>query len=207
MHYIALMEEATERLSTVIGTRVKTERQRHRWTLDQLADAAGVSRRILVSIEQGAANPSIGTLLRISDALGVGFPSLVEPPRVTAMKLTLHGEGAVLWRGDHGGRGVLVAATEPPNIVELWDWTLGIEDRHESEPHTSGTRELVQVQEGTVTVVAGDNAVTLTDGDALSFAGDVAHSYANAGPQAARFSLTVFDPGSGSTSRQERTNV
>jgi transcriptional regulator with XRE-family HTH domain len=200
------MEESTEQLSTVIGTRVKKERQLHRWTLDQLADAAGVSRRILVSIEQGAANPSIGTLLRIADALGVGFPSLIEPPRVTSMKLTRHGEGAVLWRGDHGGRGVLVAATEPPNIVELWDWTLGLEDLHVSEPHTTGTRELVQVLEGTLIIVAGDNAVTLADGDALSFPGDVAHSYVNAGPQAARFSLTVFDPGTGATSRQDRTN-
>ena len=39
-----------------------------------------MSRRALVNVEQGAANPSVGTLLRLSDALGVGLPALVEPP-------------------------------------------------------------------------------------------------------------------------------
>ena len=50
-----------------------------------------------------------------------------------------------------GGRGVLVAGTEPPDVVELWDWTLGPGDTHVSEAHTAGTKELLQVQEGTVT--------------------------------------------------------
>ena len=57
------------------------------WTLDQVAEAAGVSRRLVVNIEQGATNPSVGTLLRISDALGVGLPALVEP------RACLGGEG------------------------------------------------------------------------------------------------------------------
>ena len=63
-----------------IGARVRQERQSRRWTLDQLAEAAGVSRRMLVNVEQGTANPSVGTLLRLSDALGIGLPALVEPP-------------------------------------------------------------------------------------------------------------------------------
>ena len=33
--------------------------------------------------------------------------------------------------------------------------------------------------------------------DAISFAGDVPHSYANAGAGPARFTLTVFEPGVG----------
>lgn len=201
------MEESTAELATAIGARVKQERQLRRWTLDRLAEAAGVSRRMLVNIEQGSANPSVGTLLRISDALGVGLPSLVEPPRSKPMKLTRRGEGAVLWSGEHGGRGVLVAVTEPPNVVELWDWTLGAGDRHESEPHPAGTRELVQVQEGTISISSGEQTVTLTVRDALSFRGDVAHSYANAGPHAARFSLTVLDPGAGSATRTEGTGA
>jgi transcriptional regulator with XRE-family HTH domain len=51
-----------------IGVRVRRERQSRSWTLDQLAAAGGVSRRMVVNVEQGAANPSVGTLLRISDA-------------------------------------------------------------------------------------------------------------------------------------------
>src|SRR3954464_14645544 len=95
-------------LTASVGARIRHERQARRWTLDDLAEAAGVSRRMLVNVEQGAVNPSVGTLLRISDALGVGLPALVEPPRPKPMRITRRGEGAVLWRGDAGGRGVLV---------------------------------------------------------------------------------------------------
>jgi transcriptional regulator with XRE-family HTH domain len=191
------MDDSTTTLAAAIGARVKQQRQSRRWTLDQLAEAAGVSRRMLVNVEQGATNPSVGTLLRISDALGIGLPALVEVPQPKAVTVTRHGEGAVLWSGEAGGRGVLVAGTESPDVVELWDWTLGPGDRHASEAHTPGTKELLQVQQGTMTVEIADRSIPLETGDAVSFPGDVAHAYANPGAQPARFSLTVFEPGVG----------
>ncbi|RKR13777.1 XRE family transcriptional regulator [Arthrobacter oryzae] len=203
MHYDALMDESTTTLALAIGARVKQERQSRGWTLDQLAESAGVSRRMVVNVEQGAANPSVGTLLRISDALGVGLPALVESPRPKPVKVTRSGEGAALWIGESGGRGVLVAGTESPDVVELWDWTLGAGDRHVSEAHTSGTKELLQVQQGTVTVEIAGQSVSLDAGDAVTFPGDVAHSYANPGTEPARFSLAVFEPGVGTGHRPE----
>lgn len=186
-------------LAQAIGLRVKQERTARSWTLAQLAEAAGVSRRMLVNVEQGAANPSVGTLLRLSDALGVGLPALVEPPEPTSVRVTRRGEGATLWSSEAGGRGVLVAGTAPPDVVELWDWTLAPGDQHASEAHTTGTKELVQVHEGTVLVEIAGQQVTLEPGDAAAFTGDVAHSYANHGSAPARFSLAVFDPGAGTT--------
>lgn len=197
------MDQTTEALACAIGLRVRQERQARQWTLDRLAEAAGVSRRMVVNVEQGAANPSVGTLLRISDALGVGLPALVEPPQHAPVKVTRNGDGAALWTSSAGGRGVLVAGTDRPDVVELWDWTLAPGDRHGSDAHTARTQELVQVHEGTVEVTVADQSVTLEPGDAVSFPGDVAHSYANAGDGVARFSLAVFEPGVGVTPRSE----
>jgi transcriptional regulator with XRE-family HTH domain len=207
VQYAALMDRSTAALALAIGVRVKQERQSRRWTLDQLAAAAGVSRRMVVNVEQGAANPSVGTLLRIGDALGVGLPALVEPPQANAAKVTRCGEGATLWSSESGGRGVLVAGTGSPNVLELWDWTLGSGDRHESEAHTPGTKELLQVQEGTVAVEVGDQSVVLEAGDAVAFPGDVAHSYANPGTTPARFTLAVFEPGVGTRTRSEAVDA
>ncbi len=203
LHY---MDDGTATLALVIGARVKQERQTRRWTLDQLAEATGVSRRAVINVEQGAANPSVGTLLRISDALGIGLPALVAPPAPRPVKLTRAGDGAVLWTGEHGGRGVLVAGTAPPDVVELWDWVLGPGDRHASEAHTAGTKELIQVRAGTVTVEAGDQTCTLETGDAVSFPGDVNHCYGNPTNEEAHFSLAVFEPGVGTTARTEASH-
>jgi transcriptional regulator with XRE-family HTH domain len=203
VHYSALVDTSTAALASAIGARIRQERQARRWTLDRLAETAGVSRRMLVNIEQGAANPSVGTLLRVSGALGVGLPALVEPAEPKPVQVTRKGEGAALWAGDSGGSGVLVAGTAPPDVVELWDWTLGPGDRHSSEAHRAGTKELMQVRAGTVSVQVGDDTVTLDPGDAMAFPGDIAHSYSNPAGETARFSLAVFDPGVGAGSRSE----
>lgn len=201
VHYGARMDEVTAALATAIGRRVRRERQARRWSLEELAEAAGLSRRMLVNVEQGAANPSVGTLLRVGDALGIGLPALVEPAPDARVRVSRRGEGAVLWRGASGGAGVLVAGTEPPDVVELWEWTLGPGDRHGSEPHAAGTKELLQVHRGTVTVEIGDESAMLRAGDAVAFRGDVAHAYTNAKTHPARFSLAVFEPGVGAGTR------
>jgi transcriptional regulator with XRE-family HTH domain len=191
------MEPETAALASAIGSRVRQERQVRRLTLDQLAEAAGVSRRMLINVEQGVANPSVGVLLRISDALGVGLPALVEPPEPRPVKITRAGDGAALWRGDAGGTGILVAGCEPPDVVELWDWTLGAGDAHVSEAHTAGTRELIHVQHGAIVLELADQLIELGSGDAVAFASDVAHAYRNPYQAPARFAMAVFEPGVG----------
>lgn len=195
------MSDTPKDLAAAIGVRVKERRTMLRWTLDRLAEQAGVSRRVLVNIEQGSTNPNIGTLLRVSDALGVGLPELVEPPELDLARVTRDGEGAVLWTGENGGRAVLVAGTKSPNVIELWEWSLGVGDRHDSEAHVGGTRELLQVLAGTVEVVVGTESFTLELHDAITFRGDEQHAYANAGAGEARFALTVFEPVPGGAHR------
>jgi len=153
---------------------------------------------MVINVEQGAANPSVAILLRLSDALGIGLPALVEPPRPRPVKVTRAGEGAVLWSSPTGGRGMLVAGTQPPDVVELWDWTLFPADTHDSEAHAPGTKELLQVQQGEVTVTVAGEQTSLVVGDAITFDGDLAHAYTNPGDHPARFVLAVYEPGVGS---------
>src|SRR4249919_3388663 len=93
-------------VARAIGGRVRQGRAGRGWTLDQLAERSGVSRRMLVSIEQGSANPSIATLLLISDALGVGLPALVDMDRSPGLRVTRAGSAPVRWQGKAGGQAV-----------------------------------------------------------------------------------------------------
>ncbi|MQA05633.1 MAG: helix-turn-helix domain-containing protein [Streptosporangiales bacterium] len=183
-------------VNELIGERVRQHRTARGWTLDELTERSGVSRRMLISIEHGEGNPSIATLLRISDALGVGLPVLVDVERPRALTITTAGQAPVLWRGPRGGQALLVAGTEPPDVVELWDWTLHPGEEHHSEAHSVGTRELLLVLDGRVNLRVEDRTDRLEAGDSATFAGDVAHGYATPADAAtlARFALTVFQP-------------
>jgi transcriptional regulator with XRE-family HTH domain/quercetin dioxygenase-like cupin family protein len=195
--------ESDER-GKLIGRQVRQRRVDRGWTLDQLAERSGVSRRMLVNIEQGSANPSIATLLRVSDGLGVGLPVLVDVDRPAALRVTRSGHAPVLWHSPAGGHATLVAGTGPPDVVELWDWTLGPGDVHRSEPHATGTRELLLVLSGQVELHAGEEAQLLKPGDSAAFHGDLPHGYAHhgaagaQGDEVARFTLAVFEPHVGS---------
>ena len=198
VQYSAPMDsDADTGLSSLIGRRVRSARIGRGWTLDDLAARSGVSRRMVVNVEQGVTNASIATLLRLSTALGVSLASLVDVPESTALAVSRTGEHHALWVGEHGGRGVLLTSTEPPNVVELWDWTLGPHDSYASEAHSAGTRELLHVLTGSVTMTVADESVVLGVGDALWFAGDQPHTYANEGRRTARFALSVYQPGLG----------
>lgn len=190
------MTAAVVAVNEQIGARVRQHRTAHGWTLDDLADRSGVSRRMLITIEHGEGNPSIATLLRISDALGVGLPVLVDVERPHTVTVTAAGQAPVLWRGPRGGQALLVAGTEPPDVVELWDWTLQPGEEHATEAHSAGTRELLLVLAGHVVLRVGDRTEQLGVGDSVSFAGDVPHGYATPADAVApaRFALTVFQP-------------
>ncbi|HEV2528838.1 MAG TPA: XRE family transcriptional regulator [Thermomicrobiales bacterium] len=190
-------------LAAAIGGRVRRGRIARSWTLDQLAEATGVSRRMLINVEQGVANPSVGTLLRISAALGIGLPALVEPPRPDPVRITRRGEGATLWSGAEGSRGVLVTGTTPPDIVELWEWTLVPGDEYRSEAHTPGTQELLQVREGSLTIRIGERSIVLEAGDAVSFTAETDHAYANRGATPTHYTMIVFEPGVDTANRPE----
>ena len=65
--------ESTEGL----GLRIRYRRKKRVWTLDQLADASGVSRAGISRIERGETVPSTTTLSRIAEALGITFAELM----------------------------------------------------------------------------------------------------------------------------------
>src|SRR5215218_4469407 len=197
------MTQAVVAVNELTGERVRQPRTARGWTLDELSDRSGVSRRMLITIEHGEGNPSIATLLRISDALGVGLPVLVAVERPSAVTVTAAGRAPVLWRGPRGGQALLVAGTAPPDVVELWDWTLQPGEAHTSEAHSAGTRELLLVLDGAVDLRVGDRTDRLGTGDSAAFAGDVAHGYAAVADAdaPARFALTVFQPSVGGGAR------
>lgn len=189
------MDEEESQLATAVGQRVRTYRLQRGWTLDELAEVSGVSRRTVVNVEKAATNPSVGVLLKLADAVGVSLAALVEPPAGAAVTVVRAGEGRGLWAGEHGGQGLLAVTTSSAlGVVESWDWTLQPSDEHVSDPHRSGTREHIRVLEGAVRIDVGDTHAVLHAGDTAAYDADVAHAYRCSSTGPSLFVLTVIEP-------------
>src|SRR5689334_7193159 len=99
-------------VAEAVAANVRRERAARGFSLDALAARSGVSKGMLVQIERGGTNPSIGTLCRVASALGVTLPRLVEAVEAPAVRLVRATEAAVLWRGRAGGAGRLLAGLD-----------------------------------------------------------------------------------------------
>ncbi|TQK79941.1 transcriptional regulator with XRE-family HTH domain [Streptomyces puniciscabiei] len=60
-----------------IAARVRTERERRRWTLAQLADVSGVSPAMISRIERGESSPTAVVLGKLSAAFQLSIASLL----------------------------------------------------------------------------------------------------------------------------------
>lgn len=177
-----------------LGVIVRDRRVDLDWTLDHASSRMGISRRLLVQIEAGESNPSLSTLLSVSDGLGVQLVDLLQPgaSSVAHQRQSDNRTADVLWRTDSGSEARLLAAVGP---VELWSWVLTPGEARRSEGHRHGSSETILVTEGEIEVVLGGaDPISVDSNQSMVFAADVAHAYTNATTAVARFVMTVVDP-------------
>jgi transcriptional regulator with XRE-family HTH domain len=193
--------QSPEEVATTVGRNVRSLRQQRRMTIDALAAAAGVSRGTVIQIETSRGNPSIATLVGLAAALRVGVASLVDgdaaEPRVVVRRAA---EAARLWTSTAGSNAVFRIGTDPPDVVELWDWTLQPGDSFDGEAHPMGTREVLSVLSGHLDLRVGNRVQHLDAGDTVLFEAHAPHRYSNDAPEdgdgtPVRFVMVVLQPG------------
>lgn len=178
-------------VTAAVGRHVRAERARKAWTLDELAARSGVSKGMLVQVEQARCNPSIATVCRLADALGVSVASLVEAPEVPTTRIVRGDEGVPLWAAKPGSLATLMVGSGTSDQVELWDVSMAGGDAMVSEPHPQDTRELLLVVEGELTMELDGTRHRVGPGDAIAFLADRPHTYRNAGEAPLRYVLAV----------------
>jgi transcriptional regulator with XRE-family HTH domain len=191
------MAQDPEVLATSIARNVRRLRRRRDLTLDLLAERAGVSKGTVIGVEQARANPSITTLCRLADALGVGVSTLIEPDAVPQIRIKRRADTPALWSTASGTQALFLMGTDPPHTVELWDWRLTGGDSFDGEAHPAGTVEILTVLEGLLTMTVGTREQVLETGDTILFDAVVEHRYANPGDRPNRFIMSVLQPQEG----------
>ncbi|PAW33940.1 XRE family transcriptional regulator [Pantoea vagans] len=180
-------------VSQAVSDRIKSWRKSQKLSLDELSRRAGVSKGMLVEIEKGAANPSIAILCKIAAALGVSVADIVSISHAPDAWLIENSEMPVLWEGEQGGSAQLLAGTRGPDMIELWRWQMFAGEVFSSSGHSSGTLELLHVEQGTLALTVGEQTLVIQQGCAAVARTDMPHAYASADDQPVIFTMTVAE--------------
>jgi transcriptional regulator with XRE-family HTH domain len=187
-----MMSARQDLIASQVAERVRAGRAQRGWTLDQLAARSGVSRRLLVGIEQTDANPSLSTLLKLAAALGVSLTELLDDQsQDRPVGLVTQGEAITLWSTDAGSLARLLVSRGP---LELWAWTLEPGERRDSNAHRREAVELLAVHDGNLTLEVGEDRIEVPAGDSAWFDATHPHAYSNQTAAPTTFTLVVLEP-------------
>jgi transcriptional regulator with XRE-family HTH domain len=167
-----------------VGRKVRDLRQRHGLTVQQLAEATGLSKGFISQLENNRTSPSLATLHALARALDISAAYLVveedQVPQVirAAERTRVH-------VGGNTSR-VEVLAELPPGLSAG-----GKRHYHHGE-------ECVVCLEGRVRVLCGEHEHTLEQGDSIHYDGRVPHAVENVGSGVARILIAMtpasFEP-------------
>ncbi|MQY10606.1 HTH-type transcriptional regulator SutR [Streptomyces sp. RB5] len=181
-------------LTQSLARNLRRWRQERGFTLEQLAARAGVSRGMIIQIEQARTNPSVGTTVKLADALGVTITALLDFETGPQVRLVPPEQQVRMWSTPSGSRSTLLVGAQAPGPLELWSWRLEPGDESASDPHLPGTSELLHVTTGTLTLVVDGTEYEVPAGSSAAFEGSVAHCYRNDGPEPVDMTLAVSVP-------------
>lgn len=180
-------------VNQILAENLKTLREKQNLSLGQLAARSGLSKVMLAQLEKGGANPTINTILKVANALGVPYTTLLS---------SLGGTAAVVRKANlpvqSSGDGHYRAYCYYSNTAERnFEWfLLELDPGYDylSVGHRERALEYVVVQSGELTIETGGQRYTLLAGDSINFQSASEHHYINTGRATALANIINYYP-------------
>lgn len=190
------MSDTQQQFEEATGTRLKTLRQRHGMTLDDLAKASGVSRAMISRIERGEVSPTASLLARLCEALGLSLSHFFAPDDPPARPFIRRDEQR-LWRDP--ATGYLRRSVSPPgtdsavDIVEV-EFPPGARVSFPPREESRDMAQHVWLFEGQLNMILPDKTYELAPGDCLFMHIGDAFEFHNPSDKPARYAV-ILDRG------------
>lgn len=158
-----------------VGARVRSLRRERGLTIEQLAAATGLTKGFISQLERDRTAPSLSSIARICDALGVRLSTIFE--REPAPALVRHDERAQV--DNPHTLSFLLSSRDEHRFQAIESEVApggGAGDELTSLP---GEMEFVYVLEGSLELRVGDEVHVLEAGDALTYQLSKAHTWKN----------------------------
>jgi transcriptional regulator with XRE-family HTH domain len=182
-------------ISLRVGRAVKQQREAVGFSLRMLAARSGVSASMISDIERGAKSPTVTTVVRLAQVLGVSAAALIDggtglSPRIRVLR---RGEGA---GGEHPARWESLGPAAPGSRIDFVRYQIPPTTAlGPAAAHTPGTVEHMHVATGTVRVTVGDETAELSAGDSCSCRTDAPHGVENPDPSAEALIYLIVERG------------
>ncbi len=177
----------------VLAHSLKAARTDRCWTLEQFAEASGVSRAMISKIERGEVSPTAAILARLAAGLGVSLASLFSDTVQSSQPLSrqvdqpVWGDPATGYTrrnvspsGAHGAAEI-VDVIFPPGGRVVFDNALG----------WHGITQQVWVLDGQIEMMVGSETTSLSTGDCLFMRLDQPLVFHNPGDRPVRYAVVL----------------
>ena len=159
-----------------IGSRIRAARQSQRLTIEQVADATGLTKGFLSRVERDLTSPSVASLVTLCQVLSVSIGELFAAPethltrREDAPRISLGGQGIV--------ERLLTARSE--RRLQILQASIEPRGRGESELYAVDCDvDVLHVVKGRIKLILTNEEYELEEGDTLSFPGREPHTWVN----------------------------
>jgi len=170
-----------------LAKNIRRLRESHSMSQQRISDVSGIPRPTWASLETGNANPTLAVLNKAASALNVSIEELIGTPRNEFQFIPAN---EVRERKRQNARLRPLVPDALPG-VEISRMELAPGGRMIGVPHTTGTREYLTCERGSIELIAGGQHHVLEEGDMLVFRGDQRHSYINADSNRTAVGLSV----------------
>lgn len=160
--------------------KVKLLRKNQGLTLEDLSTGSGVSRSMLSQIERGQANPTLAVACRIAKAFNVSISDLVDEPWAeSAIKVIKSNDPAYIYKSDNQCTIRTLSPLDMEKDIEFYEISIAPNAFIKSSAHFNGTKELLTIQKGSLTITSGTESIKLKKGDSAHYKADIEHSIEN----------------------------
>jgi transcriptional regulator with XRE-family HTH domain len=178
------MDEADpDDLARLVGERLRAVRKERGLSVGALAAAAGIGKGSLSEIENGARNPTLGTLYALAGALGVPLATLLAAR--TGTRIASPGIEARLLDVSHEGG----------HTIEVYRLHIGPGTCHRSGSHGPGVTEHLLVTAGQVRAGRLGEETEAGPGEAVQWVSDTVHTYTALASDPVESVLIIRSPG------------
>ena len=167
---------ATRNDAPKVGARVRTLRRERGLTIEQLAAATGLTKGFISQLERDRTAPSLSSIARICDALGVSLSRIFEPEPAPA--LVRRGERPRI-DGAIASENHLLSSRDEARFQAIESVLAPGASAGDELSSLPGEMEFVYVLGGTLQLQVGDETHVLGEGDAFTYPLAKPHTWRN----------------------------